>query len=457
MDGEKVIANPFYLSIPGGENGGFWWVTWIFGVLATLIASQAMITATFSLIQQLMSQKCFPAVRINYTSTITAGQIYIPAVNWILMSGTIITVGIFGSSFAMTLAYGFAVAVVMFITTTMLALHIPFIKNIHWALGMAFLLIFGFFDGLFVGAAVKKVPHGAWFPLVIGTVLCIFMVFWTRCRELEDTFDQDNKKKLTQVVFNQKSEHKLATEHILSNKKIKFEPEGNTERSSSPVFVAELSKSSGANRQRGDSALHQDEVGALYVRRPESGQLLKVERIPSLAIVHKLSEGKGIFLSVRITAVPHVPLRERYLLSKVRSMDGFYGVVMRKGYLDMLAPEVDEILDRICEIEIQYSAVNLEERLKMIKQASLTTTHIIPNYNIKSRKIPGFIPNGIRRVLVEELYGRLRVVFPDESHLSRQTEGYVNLIVKTPSLHAKKGLSGLVENSALKVGVTATI
>jgi hypothetical protein len=57
-------------------------------------------------------------------------------------------------------------------------------------------------------------------------------------------------------------------------------------------------------------------------------------------------------------------------------MDGFYGVVMRKGYMDMLAPEVDEILERICEIEVHYSAANLEERLKMIKQASLTTTHM---------------------------------------------------------------------------------
>lgn len=85
----------------------------------------------------------------------------------------------------------------MFITTTMLALHIPFVKNLHWTLGVAFLLIFGFFDGtyqlellvqslasvltwfisgLFVGAAVKKVPHGAWFPLAIGTVLCVWFL-----------------------------------------------------------------------------------------------------------------------------------------------------------------------------------------------------------------------------------------------------------------------------------------
>lgn len=60
----------------------------------------------------------------------------------------------------------------------------------------------------------------------------------------------------------------------------------------------------------------------------------------------------------------------------MRSLDGFYGVVMRKGYLDKLSPEVEEILERIYEIEVQYSATNLEERLRAIKEASLTTTHM---------------------------------------------------------------------------------
>ncbi|KAJ9116704.1 hypothetical protein QFC20_000639 [Naganishia adeliensis] len=471
VDGERVIANPFYLTIPGGENGGLWWVTWVFGVFATLIASQgqshaqaptsvgrsaaaeliahllpvlrgsAMITATFSLIQQLMGQRCFPAIRINYTSNITAGQVYIPAINWILMAGTIITVGIFGSSFAMTLAYGFAVAVVMFITTTLLAIQIPLIKNLPWVLGVAFFLVFGFLDGLFVGAAVKKVPHGAWFPLAIGSALCIFMVFWTRCRELEDTFDRQNRRKLTRVVLNQGKATAAQGGLGADDKKIAFISERERGRSTSPVLISQLCRSPAPHYRRRDASLHQDEHGALYVKRSDSEDLIKVQRIPTLAIVHKLSEGKGvphafsvflrqipalprvvIFLSVRVTAVPHVPIEARYLVSKVRSLDGFYGVLMRKGYLDSFSPEVEAILDRIYEIEVQYSSVDLEERLKVIKQASLTTTHIIPNYNIKSKVVKNPIADRMRRVVVEELYGRLRVIFPDESHLLVDTE-----------------------------------
>ncbi|GHJ84454.1 hypothetical protein NliqN6_0856 [Naganishia liquefaciens] len=449
VDGEHVIANPFYLSIPGGENGGLWWVIWIFGVFATLIASQAMITATFSLIQQLMGQKSFPTIRINYTSTLTAGQVYIPAVNWILMAGTIITVGIFGSSFAMTLAYGFAVAVVMFITTTLLAIQVPLIKGLPWVLGLAFFVFFGFLDGLFVGAAVKKVPHGAWFPLAIGSAMCLFMVFWTRCRELEDKFDRENKRNLTRIILHQEPGATTTPASELKDKKIAFAP---TERgrSTEPIAIHQLSRlASVVSRSEG---LHQDEHGGLYVARPNCEELLKVQRIPTLAIVHKVTEGKGVphafsvflrqvpalprvvvFLSVRVTAVPHVPLVDRYLVSKVRSVDGFYGVVMRKGYLDQLSPEVDQILERIFEIEVQYSATKLEDRLKAIKEASLTTTHIVPSYNIKSRASANVLVDKMRRVILEELYGRLRVIFPDDSHLLVDSE------------------------STLKVGVTAHI
>jgi len=65
-----------------------------------------MITATFTLVNQLIGMESFPSIRINHTSIITAGQVYVPAVNWLLMVGTVATVAAFGSSFALTLAYG---------------------------------------------------------------------------------------------------------------------------------------------------------------------------------------------------------------------------------------------------------------------------------------------------------------------------------------------------------------
>ena len=63
----------------------------------------------------------------------------------------------------------------MFATTTMITLQIPYVKHKPWILAVAWLLFFGFLDGLFFGAALQKVPHGAWIPLLIGTVLCVIV------------------------------------------------------------------------------------------------------------------------------------------------------------------------------------------------------------------------------------------------------------------------------------------
>lgn len=147
-----------------------------------------MITGTFSLIHQLIGMHAFPSVRIKHTSTITQGQVYIGAINWLLMVGTIAVVGGFGSSTALTAAYGvswsfpppkrsrltlcqFAVATVLIVTTTLIAVAIPFVKHLPYIFGLTFLLFFGFLDGLFWGASLKKVPHGAWFPLGLGGIL----------------------------------------------------------------------------------------------------------------------------------------------------------------------------------------------------------------------------------------------------------------------------------------------
>jgi KUP system potassium uptake protein len=102
----EVIGSVFYMTIPGNVGGPLYWVVFVFAILATLIASQAMITATFSLVHQLIGQHAFPSLRVKHTSSLTAGQIYIGPINWLLMIATIAVVGGFGSSTALTLAYG---------------------------------------------------------------------------------------------------------------------------------------------------------------------------------------------------------------------------------------------------------------------------------------------------------------------------------------------------------------
>ena len=114
---------------------------------AQLIASQAMITATFSLVQQVIHSKAFPPVRMLYTSETIQGQVYIPAVNWALMIATIIFVVAFTNLTNLTNAYGFAVATVMYTTTCLIAIQMRCIKKLPVVISIVFFTIWGFFDG----------------------------------------------------------------------------------------------------------------------------------------------------------------------------------------------------------------------------------------------------------------------------------------------------------------------
>ena len=134
-----------------------------------------MISASFSLVQQMIGQRAFPPLRLRYTSEKTQGQVYISAVNWAMMIAVIVVVAAFKDLAALTNAYGFAVSTVMLSTSVLIFIKMLFDR---WGtrsvvLAPAFLTFFGFIDALFWGASIKKIPHGAWVPLVIGVVLYV--------------------------------------------------------------------------------------------------------------------------------------------------------------------------------------------------------------------------------------------------------------------------------------------
>jgi hypothetical protein len=106
-----------------------------------------MISATFSLFQQVINMKSFPPLRMICTSDKFQGQVYIPAVNWVLMIITIAVVGAFSNLQNLTNAYGFSVSTVMLSTSILLGISMFYVKHIHWIFAVSFVLIFGFFDG----------------------------------------------------------------------------------------------------------------------------------------------------------------------------------------------------------------------------------------------------------------------------------------------------------------------
>jgi len=156
----------------------------ILATMATIIASQAVISGAFSLTRQAALLGYFPRLRIIHTSAKQIGQIYVPAVNWILMISTIgLAIG-FHSSTRLAAAYGVAVTSTMLISTILF--YVVAREKWRWKPQWAimFLCFFIIIDVAFFLANISKIMHGAWFPLVIGAIVFILMTTWRRGREI---------------------------------------------------------------------------------------------------------------------------------------------------------------------------------------------------------------------------------------------------------------------------------
>ncbi len=176
----QAVRNPFYEMAPS-------WALYPLIVLATLaavIASQALITAAFSVTKQVIQLGYLPRLRIAHTSIREAGQIYIPAVNWGLFAFIVLAVVAFRSSGALASAYGIAVTIDMTITTVMTFFVIRFGWRLPLWLCLAATGSFFLIDLVFFAANAVKVLEGGWFPLVIGALMFTLMTTWQRGRAL---------------------------------------------------------------------------------------------------------------------------------------------------------------------------------------------------------------------------------------------------------------------------------
>ncbi len=167
------VSNPFYNSVPHWAH----WPMVVLATVATIIASQAIITGSFSLISQAIGMQCAAPFKIYHTSKTVIGQIYVPAINYILMVLTIIVAAGFGTGTNITNAYGVTVCSVMIITTILYMLVMHYI----WFKPWYFILPFGLFliiDGYTWASNAVKIPAGGWVAIVIAVCFFIFGFCW---------------------------------------------------------------------------------------------------------------------------------------------------------------------------------------------------------------------------------------------------------------------------------------
>lgn len=177
---EGTITNPFFQLAPK------WGVIplVVLSTVATVIASQALISGAFSLAMQGVQLGYLPRLRILHTSSEQFGQIYIPFVNWVLLIATILLVLGFRSSSALAATYGTAVSLTMLITTFLMFFAARHVFGWRLPLALAVCLFFGSIDLQFFLANSVKFMEGGWFPLLLAAVLFTVMSTWWRGREI---------------------------------------------------------------------------------------------------------------------------------------------------------------------------------------------------------------------------------------------------------------------------------
>jgi KUP system potassium uptake protein len=176
----KALENPFYLLAPE-------WALYPMVALATaatVIASQATISGTYSLTKQAIQLDYLPRLHVKQTSAMEIGQIYIPGANWVLLLVIVAAVVGFGSSTKLASAYGVAVSGTMLATTLLTFFVIRFGWHYNLLLCIAATGFFLFVDAAFFTSSLLKIMDGGWFPLTLGAIVFTVMTTWHRGREL---------------------------------------------------------------------------------------------------------------------------------------------------------------------------------------------------------------------------------------------------------------------------------
>ncbi|TVU05211.1 hypothetical protein EJB05_48365 [Eragrostis curvula] len=182
------LSTTFYSSIPEP----LFWPMFIVATLAAIVASQALISASFSIIRQSVALGCFPRVTMKHTSEKYEGQVYSPEVNYFLMIVCIlITVGFKGGP-EIGQAYGVAVIWVMLITTNLITVVMVIIWQFHIALAGSFFAVYTTLEGLITVSLLNKIAQGGWVPFAITAFFLIITLSWTYGRRKKNEYEASN-------------------------------------------------------------------------------------------------------------------------------------------------------------------------------------------------------------------------------------------------------------------------
>lgn len=218
-EGQVIKDNPFFLVMP----------TWfivpgvIISTIAAIIASQALISGSFTLVSEAIKLNIFPKLQVKFQNE-DKGKLYIPAVNWVLYIGCVMIVSGFRKSSNMEAAYGLAITITMLMTTILLSQYIKFNKN-KATLSKVTFIVFGTIEGSFLYANLFKFMHGGYVTIIIAGLLAFLMYIWIKGTNIKQRYTQwvkiDNYKAHFQALKEDKAVPLFCTNLVyLSDAKI---------------------------------------------------------------------------------------------------------------------------------------------------------------------------------------------------------------------------------------------
>lgn len=315
----------FYDSIPDG----LFWPVFVIATVAAVIASQAMISASFSCIKQAMALGCFPRLKIVHTSRKFMGQIYIPVINWFLMIMCVLVVATFRSTTDIANAYGIAEVGVMIVSTTLVTLVMLLIWQKNLFLALSFPLLFGTVELIYLSSVLSKIFEGGWLPLAFASFFLCLMYIWNYGSVLK--YQSEVREKI------------------------------------SMDFLLDLGCTLGTIRVPG--------IGLLYNELVQGVPSVFGQFLLDLPAIHSTI----IFVCIKYVPIPVVPQKERFLFRRLGPKDyHMFRCVARYGYKDVRKEDnrafeqlLVESLEKFLRRETQDLAIEAHFREKKLESNEL--------------------------------------------------------------------------------------
>ncbi|KAG8056605.1 hypothetical protein GUJ93_ZPchr0002g24742 [Zizania palustris] len=326
-----AVERIFYDSVPEI----LFWPVFVIATLAAMIASQAMISATFSCIKQAMALGCFPRIKVIHTSKRVMGQIYIPVMNWFLMVMCILIVATFRSTNDIANAYGIAEVGVMMVSTALVTLVMLLIWQTNLFLVLCFPIIFGAVEFVYLTAVLSKIQEGGWLPLAFSSLFLCIMYTWNYGSVLKYQSEMRGKISLD--------------------------------------FILDLGATLGTVRVPG--------IGLVYNELVQGIPSIFGHLLVTLPAMHSTI----VFICIKYVPVPYVPLEERFLFRRVGHKDyHMFRCVARYGYKDVRKEDhgffehlLVESLEKFLRKEAQEIA--LEASTMVVERDDVSVVSDIPS------------------------------------------------------------------------------